>query len=223
MSVQFTAAGQHYTSTASLPIGSYTHLSWVMISTDRNALTGFFNLDATTNGHYTGTEADGTTMRIDSAAGSFSGTSLTVGQWYRVAVTYNGTNGTAYYGLSGAALATVTGALSSGLTFAALGIGAGGPSFAYWLNGRIANYKQYSAVLTQAEIEVEFNSWNAVRTNNLVRHHRLQTPESADYSGNGNALSGGAGATAAADPPIPPPPRLPRVLRQAALFRAHYW
>lgn len=75
-----------------------------------------------------------------------------------------------------------------------------------WLDGSLANVKQYAALLTEGEIEAEWASWDAVRTADLVRHHRLQTPELADYSGNGWSLTAGATSPVldADDPPITP-------------------
>lgn len=223
MAVRFSAAGQHYTSTAALPTGAVTMLCWMQIVVDRDTTGAALNFDATTNGYFLGVNNDGVSAVLNSVAGDIPGAALAVGSWYKIAATINGAVGTLYYGLPTAALSTATGSISTGLTFASFAIGAGGPGLADWLNGCIANVKHYSAVLTATEIEAEFNSWNAVRTANLVRHHRLRVPETTDYSGNGNTLSGGSGAAAASDPPIPPPPRLPRVLTQAAVHRAHYW
>lgn len=205
MSVRFDADGEDYTSTAGIPSGSYTLLCWVMVSVDRDFFSLISAVDDGGTGavyHHLGTTDDGVTLVLGDSAGTIAlGAALTVGTWYRVAYTVSGTTGTLYWGTDTGSLSSAGGTVTdvSGFTTIRIGESMFGGA---WFNGRVANLKHYSAALTQTEIETELRSWTAVRTSGLVRHHKFQTAETTDYSGNGNTLSGGTGASTEADPPI---------------------
>jgi hypothetical protein len=82
---------------------------------------------------------------------------MTVGTWYKTAVTWTGSTITLYIAASGSSLTQVgTGTLS--ITANVLRIGEsiyGGE----WLNGCLANFKHYSFVLTTAEMEAELANY----------------------------------------------------------------
>lgn len=144
------------------------------------------------------------------------GAAATTATWYRVALTVS-SGGTAimYVGGETGALTTYT---KSGLTNpVSPTLYIGSDSFSEWWNGRVANFKHYSTVLTQIEIEAELASWTAVRTANLIRHHKFRVAETTDYSGNGNTLSGGTGTTTEADPPLTGAPVAERFAPDAIL------
>lgn len=187
-----------------MPGASYTTMAWVYLSVDRNALSTVWTFDAGgTNGHQVQAGSDGTTLQINSAAGTFVGGSLTVGSWTKVAMVINGTTGTLYTGSAGASpsMSSVSGTVSGSLTFTAFRVGAfTNATSGSWLNGQVANFKHYSALLTAAEIDAELGTWQVVRTANLVRHHRFRMAETADYSGNGNTLTSASGPVTASDP-----------------------
>lgn len=207
MAVQFSADNQAYTATTGLPGSTYTVLAWVYLSVDRNASSTMWTHGSGSNGHNIWTSADGTTLAFDSAGGSFTAGSLTVGAWTKVAFTANGTTGTIYSAADGAALAsTGTGTIPT-VTFTNIFIGAfSNATSGFWLNGRIADFKVYTAVLTLSEMEAELAQYTPVRTANLLRYHPFHVAETTDYSGNGNDLSAGTGATTAADPTTPQDP-----------------
>lgn len=213
MSVRFDATTDYYLSSASPPGATYTVCLWAKIVVDRNDFQAFWSCDtgSATNATTLATASDGTTLAPYSQPGNTTlttGFNMTVGAWYRLALVRNSTAVTAYWadatGSTSSASATMT-------SFTATEIQLGGDIYATtdWLNGSIANVKQYSAVLTQAEIEAEWVSWTPVRTSGLVRHHRFDTAAStADDSGNGNTLTANGTPTFDSDNPSWTPSQL---------------
>lgn len=212
MAVRFDTTGEHYSSSSAPPAAPCTVLCWAMISVDRETYSAIWASDQVGAATYLecSTDIDGATLRVfnSSLVGSgITGPLMVTGTWYRVAFTLDaGGTGTLYWGTAGDILSSASQAGFGAVTSPILTIGEDGTG-ADWWNGRIANFKHYSAVLTPTEIATELNSWDAVRTANLVRHHKFQTAETTDYSGNGRTLSGGVGASTAADPTIPAAPR----------------
>jgi hypothetical protein len=212
MSVRFDADGEHYTS-AVPAVSNYTVTFWGKLAVDRNAFSTFWGSDDGTTGTYHIFQTDGTGTDVDhvGTAAGVAGPVMTVDTWYRFGITCNGTSVTVYHASGpGGSLTSASGTLNATTGFTTFRVGASVFS-GEWLNGNVANLKHYSAVLTESEIETELASWTAVRTANLVRHHKFQVAETTDYSGNGNTLTGGAGTSTEADPPIGPvdPLRIP--------------
>lgn len=150
------------------------------------------------------TTGDGTTLTVVDSVVNFVGNfTNTVGQWVATAVVVNGGACTVYFGTDAGALtsASLGSGFGSHTAPTLLSIGTNGPGDNF-VNGRVANFKMWQAVLTLGEIQADLASWSAVRTANLLRHHKFQVAETTDYSGNGNTLSGGTGAITEADPPI---------------------
>lgn len=204
MAVRFDADGEDYTSTSSPPTGNFTVTCWLKISVDRNTFTTVWSAD---NGSsdliYLQTQANGTTLQAwDDASVVTGAVALTVGTWYRVAFTRNGTTSTLYTATATGALTAATTANLSDVAATNFRIGES-PFGAEWLNGCIANLKHYSAVLTLAELEHELAQYTPRRTANLERWHPFVKVETADYSGNARTLSGGTGTAREDGPPIP--------------------
>lgn len=209
MAVRISATGQALSSTSTAVGFPVSLLCWGYITTDRNAFSTFVAIDnnATTNTLILDTDSDGTTLNAYSDPGAHlaTGPNMTVGTWYRIAVTVTaGGAGTLYYGAAGAALssAAMSGTLTAtGLTVSRAGVSAVSGE---WLNGRVANRKTYTAELTAAEIEAEFAQYVPVRTANLYSWYPfLVGADLADYSGNGRTLTAaGAGRTTEDGPPI---------------------
>jgi Concanavalin A-like lectin/glucanases superfamily len=214
-----------YTATAGLPAGTvYTVTCWAMISVDRNTYSEIVSLgNSTSPSTYCSisTNADGTSVGIFDLA-NYSGagvgeTSMTVGAWYRLAMVVNGASATFYIanGPTGSLTATSVTDLTPPTPGAmSLGNYVGGGSF--FLDGRLAAVKMWSAELAAAEVEAELAQYQPRRTANLLRWHPFLTVETTDYSGNGNTLSGGSGATTEDGPPIPWGPSAPRLILPAA-------
>lgn len=125
--------------------------------------------------------------------------------WYKFAIVCNGTTWTIYHADEGSTLASVTvtrTALSSPNQLYLGDEGTGVYAF-----GRFANFKIYTAALTQTEIETELGQYPPARTANLVRYHPFHVSQLTDYSGNGADLTAGTTpATTAADPGEPVDP-----------------
>lgn len=207
--VRFDADGEDYSWSGGTAINPpCTIMCWGMVSSDRNAFSTFIELNSgsNTNQIMLDTDSDGTTLNGFSMPSSrvAIGTGMTVGAWYKMAIVVSGGTGTLYHAPAGSALssAAFSGAITStGLTGGRIGEAVSGGE---WLNGRVANAKFYSAALTVAELENEFAQYEPVRVADLVRAyvHPLYAL-GADYSSNGNTLSGGSGAAAQSGPPIP--------------------
>jgi hypothetical protein len=161
-----------------------TLMAWVQIATDRNSYSTFFYTNDTDNEQFVvQTDASGTRLGCYIYDNAVTGTDLTVGTWYHLAVTWDGSSARVY--LNGTLDITNT-ATGSDWTQVWLG-----RSTSFWdepLNGNIAHVKAWNATLSQSEISAERYVINAVRTSNLIG--QWPTPEGAnranDTSGNGN-------------------------------------
>lgn len=162
-----------------------TVMGWVRIATDRNDYSTFFQTNNVDNSQFVlQTTADGTTLSLYTYNGSVTGTNLTAGTWYHLALTWDGTTARAY--LNGV-LDISNSNTGSDWNEVRLGV-------SYWgepLNGNIAFVKAWNATLTQQEIEAERRKVAAVRTSNLLG--QWETPDGAtrvnDFSGNANHLT----------------------------------
>jgi hypothetical protein len=149
-------------------------------------------------------QTGGGNFGLGGAATATSGTATSAGNWFRVAVVVSGTNISLYTAL--ASTATLNVVSDTGFTINSptrLGIGHAGSSGGQEVtDGRMANFKQYSAALTQAELELEFAQYQPQRTANLVRWVPWVNPEVTDYSGAGlNVIATGT-PTIIDGPPI---------------------
>jgi Concanavalin A-like lectin/glucanases superfamily len=199
-----------------------TVLGWALLAVDRNDWSEFFRMRNSSNGtvfHF-GAHANGTTMQMASTGGTTtSAYSFTVGGWSRVAITINGTTGALYGADAAGTVVTATGTISGGGTAAAYALGGrGGGDITEWWNGRLANWKIYSAVLPPAEIEVGWSQYWPHRTADLWAWYPLITESGiADCSGNGRHLTAGSTAVTTEDgPPIPWCALRPRITLPAA-------
>lgn len=199
MSVRFDASGEMYTSTAGTPgTGDFTALSWFKIVAQRAAYSTPWGLDNGSNhvitpqcdnpgtdpvSFYIWVDAAGTAQDINSVIDVSSGV------WYALAVQREGTTLRAWIQPAGGSVTPVSRTINSGLNMSTMRIGRS-VTTAEWINGRIANYKLYTAALTLTEIQAEWNNWQAQRTAGLTHHHKFQSAaETTDYSGAGNALT----------------------------------
>jgi len=185
-------ADEGYTATNAAPGSTWTLCFWARIAVDRNTYSTFVSVDnATTGGLALQTDSDGLTPYLWGEPGTVTTASvsaLTVGDWHRLAVVRNGTTQTVY---RATASGVVTSANQTGQNFTATTLRLGmSPLAGEQLSGHLANVKLYSAVLSQSEIVTEWGDWAAIRTSNLVRHHKFKdAAETTDYSGNGNSLT----------------------------------
>lgn len=201
MAVRFDAEGDAYSATTGVPGSTSTVLCWVYLSVDRNAFSTVFDSSASTSNYLqVSTGSDGVTLGVHTHTGSVNGITMTVGAWHRLAVTCDGTTFTLYTGTASGALTVDTVAKPSNWAPTTLRIGASvWPS--EWFNGRVAGFKTWNVALNAAEVEAELGRYTPRRTAGLVRWHPLLVPETVDYSGNGNTLTGGS-PTAEEGPPL---------------------
>ncbi len=208
MAVRFSADGQDYNRT--LALGSQTQLSvtcWMKITTDRNAASTAWSIDNTVSDSYIcQTSVSGTTMGIYNETGSTLATAImTPGAWWFFGFSCNGVNWTitrrAATGVNFSANTGTNGNANTGVQTLILGESAFNGD---WLNGALAHFRLWTGVtLTQAQLEQE--CWSDIpqtATANLRAWYPFWQTDTADYSGSGNTLSGGSGATTEEGPAI---------------------
>lgn len=221
MAVRFAGTTDQLTYTGALPTttAGITVVFWAYLSVDRNDFSCMTRLnDSGTSVVYLATDSNGTDVVWLSGAGSITpGFGLTAGAWHRVAATHDAGSGALYLAAATGATTTGTGTITTGSP-GGLGIGGRGPTDdGEPFNGRVAAYKLYSGVLTQAEIEAEWQQYTPRLVAGLHAWYPLLDATSAslvDQSGNGHTLTAGAAAATAEDgPPIPwAPPQAQLIL-----------
>lgn len=225
MAVRFNSSAP-YTATTGLPSGDLTIVCWAYQVTNRADYSCIWSLEngPTSASQYfqliTGASGDGVGLYY---TGSNLATAYTVtaGTWNQFAVTLSGTTGTLYAAAAAGTLAQIATGTIPAVSKTNLFIGS--DSYGEWWNGRVAAVKAWNSALTLTQMQAEMLSYTAVVTANRV--HKLQVPETTDYSGNGFTLSGGAGATTEADPPIVVAGGAPRppIVSRSAVSRASSW
>lgn len=197
MGLTFSGSTTNYAQTAiSFSAGKGTVMGWVRLASDRNDYSTFFQTNAIDNAQFVcQTNSTGTELSVYIYNSSNTGSGLTVGAWYHVAMTWDGSTARVY--LNGTLNASVS---ATGSTWNEVELGR-----SYWgepLDGNIAHIKAWDATLSQAEIAAEKDVIAAVRGSNLIGE--WQTPAGAnrllDTSGNGNHLTGFGTITDYANP-----------------------
>lgn len=209
MAVRFDDIGQNYTRTVSLGAQTAWSVScWMKVSTDRNNFSTMWSIASSTTSYgYIQTAMDGlTTGYFDSTAVTQRGArALTLGTWYWWGIAINGAAGAIYSRSASDATTTVTTWASGGapsITQTTLLLGES-VFTNEWLNGCIAGFKWWGAILTQQELENESRQVMPYRTTNLRAWYPLDRVSTVDYSSAGAALSGGTGAVTEDGPGIP--------------------
>jgi hypothetical protein len=220
VAVRFDASTEQYTATNGLPGNTYTLTAWVW----PNAVGGRYQMLywLTAAGDvFTGIgirDSPTELQLIDGGSYTFNGVGpLTVSAqtWYRVAAVVSGATVTFYRSAAGAALGSASvGDFTTPASPTTWHLG--DDPYDDWLDGRVAALKVWNAALTAAEVEAELAQYMPRRTANLIRWHPFLRAETVDYSGSGNALSGGTGTTTEDGPPIPWAAASPIVVRPAS-------
>lgn len=212
MAIRFDASAEVASRTANLPTNNaFTMMCWAMLSADRNAASTFFHYGQSTGaGANTDktleTTSDGTTLSIWDGFDSVSGTNLSVGVWYHLAMTFDGANAKAYVN---AVLDITNPQTSLPLTSIRFGNDSAGDN--EWLNGLIHGIKIWSAVLTQVEIQQEMQQIVPVRLASLNSWYPCEGNLSAMLQEGGrqypgrveNVLTAGGTLAYEQGPPIP--------------------
>src|ERR1051326_5232960 len=203
MAVRWSASGQYHSSSAGLPGSAYTVTCWASLSADRNTKSTVWMIEGS-NLVWMTTGTDGTTMRMEDAGGSTVGSlAMTVGDWYRIGVVWNGSSCTTYFGAATGALTSASGTLTGLSSPTGWKIGTGFTYNSNWFNGRLAAFKAWGTNLPAAQVTREFDYHTPLRPANLLRFHPFVSTETTDHSGLGRTLSGGSGSTTEPGPPIP--------------------
>lgn len=207
MSVRLTATGgQKLTRTTSLPsITSWSLMGWYQIETAASASVLLLFGTVSSNVYALEFLGNGTTLNIYNGNGNVSGSTLTVGTWYHLALTCAGASSGQYLGYVNGVLDT-TSTTNAGVAITADQVTLGSlTTNDLTVNGDLAAVKFYGAVLTAAEIAQEMRQILPVRTTNLNSFYPLHTTndELVDYSGAGLTLTSPGSRTTADGPPIP--------------------
>lgn len=162
--------------TTSLPSPtSYTFCCFMKLVKSTSTFTIVFAFDdgGGINAHQLGSDSDGLSFGIWEAGVFTNATTLTVGVWYFVAVTFDGTNTKVYWANqdTGAALAVSSHAQSAGsktITATQLLLGTAGDGLlTEAINGRTVGARLWDRALSSDELQQERTSFTAIRTANL--------------------------------------------------------
>lgn len=208
MAVRFDAATEEYTRASSL--GTLTQFSitcWLKISVDENNISTVWCVDNGFSGDYIRlcTDTDGTTLIIADDVDGHTLGAATVGTWYYVGFSVNGSSATAVMQAANASTPTVTTWLDSSSSTNIVNLRIGDAVFdGQYLNGCVAAFKFWSGVtLSQAELEAEAWTYLPRRATGLRGWYPFLRAETTDYSGLSQTLSGGTGTTTEDGPPVP--------------------
>lgn len=170
---------------------------WGKISTDRNTWSSFCQVGSGSDGIIL-LGADGTTLGIwHTGNGHITGTNLTVGTWYHLALVTNGTSHILY--LNGVQDVSVT--FNAG-NWTQVWLGTDG--FGEPLNGVIAAVKAWNTNLTQAQVQTEMRQYAPMNFASLVGFWpSLPGGRTVDYSTAGNTFTQNGTLADEEGPPIP--------------------
>jgi Concanavalin A-like lectin/glucanases superfamily len=195
MAVRFDASSDRYVATINGGTQTvYSFCCWVKISVNRATWTTAINLNsgAANNSATFESNSNGNTWECLFDNGNDQGmVTATVGDWYFLAASINGTTVNTYVkplggSISNSSTATIA---ASGVTASQFWLGEW-PDLGQWLNGCLAGVKLWlGAALTQTELDTEAGQLMPVRTANLKCAYPLETASTTDASGNGFTLT----------------------------------
>lgn len=197
MSVRFNATADDLRR-ASLGFGAqsaWTFTWWGQIVTDRNSFSTFWTLantvSDTSNCALLQTASDGTSLEyFDGGGGAQAVTALTVGTWYFIGVSINGTSGFVKVSADGSGSFTTVSLSGLSATTTHNFLMFGDSTFnAEFLNGRVEAAKWWSTNLSQVEVEAEKGYRKPVRTSNVRAYWYFTASKTLDNSGNGLTLT----------------------------------
>jgi hypothetical protein len=196
--VRFDAAADRLSYSAVAPPATFTITAWIYISVNRVDFSTVARL-WTSGGATVATWATGSNgaagPNYNSTSGSVaSAGNLTAGQWQKVAISRTGSTGRILGAPGGGGTTEVVSGTVATSTPAGITIGGRGPSDATeWWNGRISQFRVWDSVLTQAQIEAEWNSPTPVITSGLWANWPLSTATDLTDTVNARTLTVAAG------------------------------
>lgn len=180
---------------------------WFKIGTDRNFYSGIFSIEASSSTYLQfGLALDGTTLICNDLSQERSIQACSVGTWYFASFSIDsGGNVKMFVGTEGGTLTKYTTTLTN-YTAPINEARIGGTSYGEYLDGNIADFRLWDAVLTDAEVFAEFYSESPVRTTDLKGWWPLEntTAKLDDYNGSNDLTNPGSGSFSyGAGPTIP--------------------
>lgn len=177
--------------------GALTAMGWFYIAVDRNNYSAFIAIN---DNNIVATASDGVTLLHWDGTNEETGSTLSVGAWFHLAITMpNTTNGTTTQIYLNGAL-DFSPVLSSAASGSTLYIGNDANS--EWLNGRAAFIKIWNRQLSAAEVAAEMWSEEPQSLNSLWLYARLlDATDYNDLSGAGRNFTAGGALTREDGPP----------------------
>lgn len=212
MAVRFDAAADRLLRTTDLLDynAAYSWMAWIQIVVDLNANSTFFMLndDTANNYDHIRTLADGTQLRltttIGGAAQSVSGSVLTVGQWYHLAMIRESANSIKIY-LDGVLDITGNQNIAGRAAVTRMEHAGRSSSNIEPSNSRVAAIKAWSTNISLAQLQNEMRVIRPIRTSNLYGFWPCfpgSTERLRDYSGNGRNWTESGTLTDEDPPPV---------------------
>jgi hypothetical protein len=197
VAVSFSANGQSFTCVLSGGAQSArTQCAFLKVGTNRAVYTGVLGMFSLSTDYTSLALATGANIELDDSSSSTTPIVLTVGAWYFVAISTSGVNNTVYTRLLSSGVVTTQTNATGDSSVTCTNLVIGDSVFAGdWLSGSMSGVRVWYAQLSTAELARESRSLLPSRTANLAAAYPLGSPtDTADYSGAGLTLSGGAGA-----------------------------
>jgi hypothetical protein len=176
------------------PADGITITGWLSRIADRGEYSTWHRLYAASTVVTFGTFENGDTPGLFTIGGSSSWPTqpLVNDNWAPIAATISGTLGTIWQPDGSGGTIDTTAAIGGGAATAPTAFCIGGRSEidgTEWFNGRVAYWRIWDGLLTEAEILQEWAHSNAVKTAGLFADYRLSNASDLnDYSGNGRHL-----------------------------------
>jgi hypothetical protein len=204
-SVRFDASGDSLSRTTNLPpTNLLTILGWFKVTASSASNQAFFSIGLTTGDYHEILALP--SMALESwsnGGGAFSGTTLTVGRWYHIAATINGTSAGSFLTYLNGKL-DITGDAGSILNQKLF---IGNTSDGEWMNGNAASVEIYDRALSAGEIKARYLSSMPPKDRALNSYFPIVPgPARAfDASGYGRHLTNNGTLTDEAGPPLTAP------------------
>ncbi|GAA3721694.1 hypothetical protein GCM10022224_103920 [Nonomuraea antimicrobica] len=211
MAVRFDADGDGYTRVTGLAsVASWTVTCWARLAVNRGTATVLWQIDNGSGTNRLRCNAwDGAALTYQTDSGGWFGTAgqtMTVGTWYYIGISADANPGLVRVRIRAAGSTTWAGGspTQTNVTISANTLRIGdGQAANEFLNGTLAAVKVWNAPLTMNELELESSTYMPQRTVGLRGWYPFTRVENVDYSGLGQVLTPGSGATLEDGPPIP--------------------
>ncbi|MEV0306522.1 hypothetical protein [Nonomuraea fuscirosea] len=211
MAVRFDADGEGYARVTGLAgVANWTVTCWARLAVNRGAATVLWQIDDGAGTNRLRCNAyDGVTLTFQTDSGGWfgiAGQTMVIGTWYFIGISGDANPGSVRTRIRAADSSTWNerSSTQTNVTINANTLRLGdGQAAGEWLNGSLAAVKVWAAPLTLDELSLEASTYMPQRTVGLRGWYPFTRVETVDYSGQGQALTGGSGAVLEDGPPIP--------------------